>query len=280
MCYLHPDRPALLKCSRCEKPICGADAIEAPVGYQCPECASGGVPVRRLRDLQADFTITKALVGTIAVIYLATQAIDFPVMRTFGLIPVAVGDGNWWMVISSGFLHANLMHIAFNGILLWRLGELLEPRIGHRAFGALYAFGLAGGSLGVMLLAWITVATPLATIPILGFALATSPVSVTVGASGAVFALMGAAMSAMRSRGINPWRTDIGTLVLLNLVLTFLIPGISVGGHVGGFLAGMLGGRLLTSTRTTVLASLAVAAFGATIWLGTPVLNSVMRLMS
>ncbi|MEX2324328.1 MAG: rhomboid family intramembrane serine protease [Nitriliruptoraceae bacterium] len=278
-CYLHPDRPALLRCSRCEQPICGSDAIEAPVGYQCPECATGGVPVRRLRDLQVDFTVTKALVATIAVVYLATQAIDFPIVRTFGLIPVAVGDGNWWMVITSGFLHANLMHIAFNGILLWRLGELLEPRVGHHAFGALYAFGLAGGSLGVMLLAWITVATPLPNIPVLGFALATSPVSVTVGASGAVFALMGAAMSAMRSRGINPWRTDIGTLVLLNLVLTFLIPGISVGGHVGGFVAGLLGGRLLATKKTALLAGMAIATFAMTITLGAPVLTSVLRLM-
>jgi membrane associated rhomboid family serine protease len=244
-CYRHPDREALLRCSRCERPICSDDAIEAPVGYQCPECAAGGQPVRHLRELMPSPQVTKVLLGIVVVVFLATQADQQGVFATFGLIPVLVGQGQWWLLVTSAFLHAGLMHVAFNGFLLWRLGEMLEPVLGHLRFGALYLAGLAGGGLGVVGLAWLTAFTPLASIPLLGFVFATGPASVTVGASGAVFGLMGAAMAGMRARGVDPWRTDVGSLVLLNLVITFLIPGISVGGHLGGLLAGFVAGKVL-----------------------------------
>jgi membrane associated rhomboid family serine protease len=258
-CYRHPDRPALLRCSRCERPICADDAIEAPVGYQCPECAAGGQPVRRLRDLVPAAHVTRLLVGAIAVVFLLTQfggEAGRAVLNQFALRPLLVGLGEWWLIVTSGFLHANLMHVAFNGILLWRLGEMLEPRLGHVRFGALYAAGLAGGSLGVVFLSWVSVATPLGQVPGLGTIILTHPLSATVGASGAVFALMGAAMAAMRERGINPWRTDIGGLVLLNLIITFLVPIISVGGLVGGFLS-CLGGR---SCMYDILSSMCIGA--------------------
>jgi membrane associated rhomboid family serine protease len=166
------------------------------------------------------------------------------VLTLFGLVPAAAGVEPWRLV-TSAFLHANLMHIAFNGLLLWRLGEMLEPVLGHLRFVALYLAGLAGGSLGVVGLAWLTAFTPMAEIPLLGWVFATHPFGVTIGASGAVFGLMGAAMAGMRARGVDPWRTDVGGLVLLNLVITFLIPGISVGGHLGGLLGGFLAGKLL-----------------------------------
>lgn len=242
-CYRHAARPALLRCSRCERPICGDDAIEAPVGYQCPECAKGGQRVRHVRELIPEAQVTKVLVGIIAVVFLVTRAGGF--IAQFGLVPAAVGAGEVWRLVTSAFLHANLMHVAFNGYLLWLLGKMLEPTLGHARFSALYAAGLFGGGLGVVGLAWATVHTPLLAIPVVGPILATHPAGVTVGASGAVFGLMGAAMAGMHRRGINPWNTGIGGLVLLNLVITFLIPGISVGGHVGGLLAGLAAGKLL-----------------------------------
>ncbi|MEX0591986.1 MAG: rhomboid family intramembrane serine protease [Nitriliruptoraceae bacterium] len=249
-CYLHPDRPALLRCSRCERPICGADAIEAPVGYQCPECASGAIPARTLRSIATTPRVTQILVGIIAAIFVLTQIDQSGTFLNFGLRPIDVGQGQWWRLITSGFLHAGIVHVAFNGILLWRLGEMLESALGHGRFLALFALGLAGGGLGVMGLSWMTVATPIAGIPVIGAIIATSPAGITVGASGAVFGLMGAAVVGMRNRGINPWRTDIGTLVLLNLVITVVFSSfISVGGHVGGLLAGMLGGRLVLVAR-------------------------------
>jgi membrane associated rhomboid family serine protease len=245
VCYRHPERPTRLSCARCERPICGDDAIEAPVGFQCPTCASGGTPVRHLGELLPDARVTRALVVAIAIAYLVTQADRSAVFTTYGLVPVAVGQGQWWRLVTGAFLHAGLMHIGFNGLLLWRLGQVLEPVLGHARYAALYASGLAGGSLGVVLLSWATVVTPLASIPVLGWVFTTHPGGVTVGASGAVFGLMGAAMVDPRARGTSPWRTDIGGLVLLNLVITVLVPGISVGGHLGGLLAGMLAGRLV-----------------------------------
>ncbi len=280
-CYRHPDRPALLRCSRCERHICADDAIEAPVGYQCPECAEGGQPVRRLQDLMPGAEVTKALVGVIVVIFLVTNFGGREILNQFALRPLLVGLGDWWLLVTSAFLHANLMHIAFNGILLWRLGEMLEPVLGHGRFGALYAAGLAGGSLGVVLLAWLWAVTPLAGIPVVGGILTTHPLSLTVGASGAVFGLIGAAMAGLRERGVNPWRTDIGSLALLNLVITFLVPQISVGGHLGGFLAGMAAGRILFVGRdqakraTTTAILFTVVMVGVTILLANLTVGAV-----
>jgi membrane associated rhomboid family serine protease len=291
-CYLHPGRPALLRCSRCERPICADDAIEAPVGYQCRQCAAGGQRVRHVRELIPDATVTKALVGVIAVLFLVSSAAP-ELTQTFGLRPallvpegVALLDalagwftptalaqsvGEPWLLVTSGFLHANLMHVAFNGYLLWMLGQMLEPTLGHARFAALYAAGLAGGGLGVVGLSWLFAATPLAELAGAAQFLGGNPLTPTVGASGAVFGLMGAAVVGLHNRGVNPWRTDIGTLVLLNLVITFVIPRVSVGGHLGGLLAGMAVGKLLfvareQARRATVLAVLAtVAMLGAAI---------------
>jgi membrane associated rhomboid family serine protease len=270
-CYLHPGREATLRCSRCERPICLDDAIEAPVGYQCPQCAEGGSPVRRLADVATAAPITRGLVITIAALFVVTQVVP-GVTENLGLRPVLLAPGGPelfdaiagfytasglaqvvgepWLLLTSAFLHANLMHVGFNGLLLWQLGHMLEPSLGRTRYIALYAAGLAGGGLGVVLLAWLATVTGLAgagntLINVLGG----NPFTPTIGASGAVFGLMGAAMVGLRHRGIDPWRTSIGGLVLLNLVITFVVPGISVGGHVGGLLGGFLAGKLLFVER-------------------------------
>jgi len=258
-----------LRCSRCERPIRVADAIEAPVGYQCRDCAKGAVPARRLRDAMTGAPITRGIVYTVAALFVVTMAVP-GLIQTFGLRPILVGPGGpewldaattWyaanpvsrvigepWLLITSAFLHANFMHIGFNGLLLWQLGHMLEPLLGRNRYLALYAAGLAGGGLGVILLAWIG-----ALIGDFDGVFASlfggNPFRVTIGASGAVFGLMGAAMVGMRNTGANPWRTDIGMLVLLNLGLTFFVPTISVGGHVGGLLGGWLAARFLFVPR-------------------------------
>jgi membrane associated rhomboid family serine protease len=130
-----------------------------------------------------------------------------------------VAAGEWWRIVTSGFLHANLIHVGFNAYLLWLLGRMLEPDIGRSAFLAVFVAGLLGGSGGALLLSWDVA---------------------TIGASGAVFGLMGAAMVGLRRRGINPWRSSIGTLVIINLVFTFAAANVSIGGHLGGLAAGSL----------------------------------------
>jgi membrane associated rhomboid family serine protease len=249
-CYLHPDRPALTRCSRCEQPICGDDLIEAPVGYQCPRCADGGQPVRRLRDLQAA-PLTRVLVGALVVAFVATLgSAGSPLGRLMWLTTIQVGSGEVWRLVSSGFVHSGLIHIGFNGYLLWLLGHQLEPQMGKARFATLFAGGLLGGSLGVVILSAVGVFTPLASVPVIGGLLTTPVNGPTVGASGAVFGLFGAALVAYRRRGINPWRTDIGSLVLLNLGLTVVLSSfISVGGHLGGLAGGALVGAILLRDR-------------------------------
>ncbi len=261
-CYLHPDRPALTRCSRCEQPICGDDLIEAPVGYQCPKCAEGGQPVKRLADLQAA-PVTRALVYAIGGVYLLSMVVGFGALYEVGaLVPTRVGVGEVWRIVTSGFLHAQTpLHVLFNGYLLWILGHQLEPRMRPARFVTLFAGGLVGGGLGVVLLSYLTVLTPLVTVPVLGDILATNPFGRTVGASGAVFGLFGAALVAYRRQGVNPWRTDIGSLVLLNLVITVVFSGsISVGGHVGGLAAGALVGAILLRDRGPTSLRIAIGA--------------------
>lgn len=197
--------------------------IEAAVGFHCPVCAREGRQPRRVRAMTAPPRVTYALLGLIVAGFVAQITLDGPegtVTRALGDWGVAIAlDGEWWRVITGGFAHAtdSPLHILFNGYLLYRLGQILEPAIGPARFGGLYFAALVGGSLGAVLVA---------------------PLSLAIGASGAVFGLMGALVALFRQRGLNPFRTDIGTLLLLNLVITFVVPGISIGGHVGGLLVG------------------------------------------
>jgi membrane associated rhomboid family serine protease len=125
----------------------------------------------------------------------------------------------YWRLITSGFLHANLIHIFFNMYLLYILGHMLEPALGHGKFAALYFVSLLAGSFGALL---VTPHTP------------------TIGASGAVFGLMGAAAVEMRARGIPVVQSQLGVLILINLLFSFTFSGISVGGHIGGLVGGAL----------------------------------------
>lgn len=251
-CAKHPDRLAATVCRRCDRPICVEDAVEAPVGHQCVDCVSDAPQVRRLGDRPATPAVTRVLVGAIVAVALlgTTGVVD---ARTFGLVPALVGLGEWWRLVTSAFLHGGLVHLAFNGLLLWRLGQMLEPALGPATFLGVTASGLAGGGLGVVGLSWLVVATPLRDLPVAAGVLGAGPVTITVGASGAVFGLMGAVLVLLRRRGIDPWATSegstVGALVLLNLVLTFAVPSISVGGHVGGLLGGGAAAALVRSRR-------------------------------
>jgi membrane associated rhomboid family serine protease len=167
-------------------------------------------------------TLTIGLVVALVAIWLLQQTSDQWFLRG-ALAGPLVASGEWWRVVTGAFLHDqnNILHVGFNAYLLYLLGQMLEPGIGTSRFAAIYTAGLLGGSAGALLLSW-------------GAA--------TIGASGAVFGLMGAAMVGFRQRGINPWRTGVGMLVVLNLVFTFLVANVSVGGHIGGLVGGALAG--------------------------------------
>ena len=224
-----------------------------PVGMRCPECSRQKTKVRTAATLTSEPQLTYVLIAINVIAWLGMLASGAPISGVGGtvyqhgaLYGPLVADGEWWRIITGGFLHAGILHIAFNMYFLYFLGTILEPMIGRLRFALIYVVALVGGSFGALLL---------------------SPNTPTVGASGAVFGLMGAAIIAMRARGIDPWQSGLGVTLLLNLGITFLIPGIAIGGHIGGLIAGGIVGYLLfevadrrRSSVTPVLAVCVVLA--------------------
>jgi membrane associated rhomboid family serine protease len=154
----------------------------------------------------------------------AGGALGGTVVRDGALFGPKIADGEVYRLLTGGFLHATFFHLLFNMYALYVLGSLLEPAIGKLRFVVVYFSALFAGSLGVMIV---------------------SPDTVTVGASGAIFGLMGATIVIMRSRGIGVMESGVGIWLLINLALTFTISGISIGGHIGGLIGGAAAGFVL-----------------------------------
>jgi len=230
-CYRHKDRETGVSCSSCGRPICPDCMTPTPVGMRCPECSRQKTKVRTAATLTSDPRLTYALIAINVIAFVAQMAgasgLDGrggTIFENGALFGPSVADGDWWRIVSAGFLHASLLHLLFNMYFLYFLGTLLEPAIGKWRFGLIYLVSLLGGSFGALLV---------------------SPEAVTVGASGAVFGLMGAAILAMRARGIDPMQSGLGLTLVINLGITFLIPNISIGGHIGGLVAGGIVGYLM-----------------------------------
>ena len=227
-CYRHPNRVTGVSCSSCGRPICPDCMTPTPVGMRCPECSRQRTKVHNMRTMSSDPRVTVGIIIVCAVAFLASGSIGFASSSSTRLIQefAVWGPGidvlhQYYRLVTGAFLHVNLLHVGFNMYLLWILGQMLEPRLGSGRFAALYFTALLWGSFG---------------------ALAVTPDAHTVGASGAVFGLMGAAAVEQRAQGINPFKTDIGLLIIFNLGLSFLLAGISIGGHIGGLIGGGLVG--------------------------------------
>lgn len=234
MCYRHPGREAHRRCTRCGRYACNECLVQAAVGSQCPDCLKAAQPptTERIRQWNAtrSFVVTKSLVGINVLVFLymtvrdtaaASGSATTQTSLDLGLARYFIEQGELWRFVTSGFIHFGVIHLAFNMLALWNLGQLLEPITGRVEYALLYFAALLAGSAGVLILGGN---------------------GITGGASGAVFGLFGAAAVALRQRGINPLQTSIGTVLILNLVLTFTISGISIGGHIGGLLGGALCG--------------------------------------
>jgi membrane associated rhomboid family serine protease len=141
------------------------------------------------------------------------------VVLDYALFGPAVAEGEWYRLVTAGFLHASLFHIGFNMLLLFFLGRLLEPALGTPRFLAIYFASLLAGSFGALLL---------------------DPNALTLGASGAVFGLAGATFVIARGRGMDAIAGEIGFLIVFNLIFSFVASNISVGGHLGGLAAGVI----------------------------------------
>ena len=249
-CYRHPDRETGVSCSNCGRPICPDCMTPTPVGMRCPECSKDRTQVRTLRSTATEPIVTYVLIAINVIVFLASG--QFGVGSTSGgttlfdkgaLYGPAVANGDWWRIATSGFLHAGLLHIGFNMYLLYLLGVMLEPAIGSVRFAAVYITALLAGSFGALL----ATAAP------------------SLGASGAVFGLMGAMVVELRARRLSVMESGIGGLILINLILSFSIANISVGAHVGGLIGGALAGLALRAAgdRFKTLGLLACVALAA-----------------
>jgi len=231
-CYRHPDRETYISCSDCGRPICTECMTPAPVGQRCPEHSGQPQGVRRVakgarRNPFEGTTalVTKGLIALNVLIYVITavqgNGINSPGGSLFAkwvLYGPAVANGDWWRLITSAFLHANLIHIAFNMYFLWFVGSAVESALGRGRFIAVYLISGLAGSAG---------------------ALVFPPTSPTVGASGALFGLLGAALVLERQRSYV-LGGSAAALILINLILSFSLSNISVGGHIGGLIGGIL----------------------------------------
>ena len=258
VCYRHPGRETGVSCSNCGNPICPDCMTATPVGMRCPDCSRQRTPVRTMRNIYAEPRVTYAIMAICILLYLPTffggdTSSVYIDLGTLGINQsidgtwIGVAEGQYWRLITGGFLHDpdNLLHILFNMYILYWLGTMLEPVLGHVRFAALYFASLLAGSFG---------------------ALVAEPTALTVGASGAVFGLMAGAFVMQRERGIDPMRSGIGFVILFNLALPFLLPNsnISIGGHVGGLIGGALAAlameRLAPRRRGDLLPVLACVA--------------------
>ena len=234
-CYRHPDRETAVSCSMCARPICPDCMTSTPVGMRCPECARQRTRVATgpTATVAGPPYVTYALIALNVIAYVATLGSgggalngEGSFLLDYGLFGPAVDGGEYYRLITSGFLHAGLIHLGLNMLVLYFLGRMLEPGIGGVRLAAIYFVSLLGGAFGALLI---------------------DPNELTVGASGAIFGLMAAAFVIARRRGLQGLANEIGVLVGINVLITFTIPDISIGGHLGGLVAGFLAALAVTA---------------------------------
>jgi membrane associated rhomboid family serine protease len=232
---------------------------------RCPECANQTTQVRRLETGismgRSPATFVLIAINVAAFVAEVAAGANFsagigggggPAVHDFGINGPQIADGDFWRLLTGGFLHLGLLHIAFNMYALYILGGILEPSLGTPRFVALYFASLFAGSAG---------------------ALIADPHSTTVGASGAIFGLMAAAFIIAHRRGLGDLAQQIGFFIVINLVFSFSVSGISIGGHLGGLAGGALAafviiagerrpGRLALELAAMIALSAAAIALG------------------
>jgi membrane associated rhomboid family serine protease len=222
VCYRHPDRPAGVRCQRCDRPICPSCMNSAAVGFQCPSCFNEGVKsVPRTRTSLGGIqrgnpqVVTISLLAINVLVFIAVRTGSSRIVNDLVLVPVLV-DSEPWRLLTSAFTHVQIFHIFANLFMLWQLGPPLEQMLGRLRFLILYLLSALGGGIAVWLFS--------------------APGSATLGASGAVLGLVGALLVVHRARGLDI--TWILGYVAITAVLSVLIPSISWQGHLGGFVTG------------------------------------------
>ena len=261
-CYRHPDRETGVSCSECGRGICPDCMVFAPVGIRCPD--HSGQPkgaARVVQNVQRTTTrnpgiVTMTLIGINVGIYFLQLAGGASVNANSGwifehgaLYGPLVAQGDWYRLLSAAFLHYGPIHLGLNMLALWWIGRPLENYLGPVRYLLLYLVSGLAGSAG---------------------ALIANPTGVTVGASGAIFGILGAAI-VLERQGILVLGGSALPLLIVNLAFTFAVPGISIGGHLGGAIGGALcilalsqfGKGSAAYSRIDVLSVVSLLAIGA-----------------
>lgn len=244
-CYRHPDRQSYIHCQRCGRTICPECQTPAAVGVHCPECvrearaetsrSTGGAAGRVLRAVRGVRSggvpvVTYSLIAINIVAWVLELLTGGArgVIYQYGAYAPAYFPDEFWRMLTSAFLHSpsSVFHILFNMYSLYVIGPMLEATLGRARYLALYLIAAFGGSVAVLLIA---------------------PGVVVVGASGAIFGLLAAFFVVARRLGGNT--TQILVLIVINLALGFLVPGIAWEAHVGGLVAGGLVALIFVMTR-------------------------------
>lgn len=236
-CTWHPDRQTALHCTRCGRPACPDCLTPASVGFQCRACVAEGRSTQRAprtvsgapHGQQPKVTIGLIVINIAVFVITAVQAGGTDSLGQSSwfnggvLVPAAVADGDWWRLLTSGFLHLSITHIGLNMLSLYFVGLPLERVMGRWRFLSIYVLSLLGGSVAVMVFA--------------------GPTSGAVGASGAIFGLMGALVPVWLR-----FHYDLRPLmivVVINLAITFVVAGISWQAHIGGLVVGGIAGAAM-----------------------------------
>ena len=225
VCPRHPDTVAYVRCQRCERPTCPACQVPSTVGVHCVDCARQSQTGRRQArtllggTVVSDAVVTKVLIGLCVAAYVV-QVLAPALDARLAFVPV-VAAGEPWRFLTTAFLHANYMHLGFNMWALWVLGGSLEPVLGRWRFTAVYLLSALGGSTAIYWLSWPDT---------------NSWVTMTVGASGAVFGLFSTMFVVQRRFGRDT--SGIVALLAINAVISFLGANISWQGHLGGLIVG------------------------------------------
>ncbi|MDI5964321.1 rhomboid family intramembrane serine protease [Streptomyces sp. SL13] len=222
-CYRHPDRETGVSCARCGRPICPDCMVSASVGFQCPSCLNEGrqtapPPPRTVAGAvlaKRPPLVTIALILANVALFAAVHS-NAALVQQLALNPAEIAQGQYYRLITAVFLHQALAHIGMNMLSLWWIGPAVENALGRARYLALYLVaGLGGSALSFLLL------------PANEYGL---------GASGAIFGLLGALFVLVRRVGGDLRQVVI--VIVLNLVLTFSISGIDWRAHVGGLITG------------------------------------------
>jgi membrane associated rhomboid family serine protease len=238
VCYRHTNRETAVACSSCGRPICPDCMVFAAVGIKCPECAGRTTGAKktaqRLGTAAGQGTgaiVTKTLIGLNVAVYVLQigQANDIrgvggTLFNNGFLHGQLLANDEWWRLVTSAFLHASPIHLLFNMLMLWWFGAPLESLLGRGRFIGIYAVSILAGSAGALLI---------------------SPESAVVGASGGVFGILGAGLVLERNR-IQVFGGSALLVVGFNLLLSFVLSYVSLGGHLGGLAGGALAMLALT----------------------------------